>query len=177
MTFSKCHVFAHGICSSQPISSPIQICQPPKTPKKTNPPPNDHLRPYSIQIYPAIQILLSNQPQMSLRLLTTRVAGPALRLPSPSARSFTTTAPFKKTAAETAQETIQKANKKTGEAGVAAIEKGRTSFSFSPPNPRFSPSPSIPFPSNPPSLPFIITPFPTTSPYQLNKKSTDNPFL
>ncbi|KAK0517174.1 hypothetical protein JMJ35_000329 [Cladonia borealis] len=61
---------------------------------------------------------------MSLRLLTTRVAGPALRT-SPSARLFTTTAPFKKSATETAQETIQKANKTAGEAGVAAIEKGQ----------------------------------------------------
>ena len=66
---------------------------------------------------------------MSLRLLTTRVAGPALRT-SASARLFTTTAPFKKTAAETAKETIEKANKTAGEAGVAAIEKGRTSFPF-----------------------------------------------
>ena len=66
---------------------------------------------------------------MSLRLLTARVAGPALRT-SPSARLFTTTAPFKKSATETAQETIQKANKTAGEAGVAAIEKGRTSFLF-----------------------------------------------
>ena len=68
-----------------------------------------------------------NQPKMSLRLLTTRVAGPVLRT-SASTRLFTTTAPFKKTATETAKETIEKANKTAGEAGVAAIEKGRTSF-------------------------------------------------
>ena len=77
---------------------------------------------------------------MSLRLLTTRVAGPALRT-SPSARLFTTTAPFKKTAAETAKETIEKANKTAGEAGVSAIEKGRTSFPFLPiPLSYFAPS-------------------------------------
>ena len=64
-----------------------------------------------------------------LRLLTrTRcVAGTAALRPS-TARLFTTTAPVKKTATETAKETVQKANKTAGEAGVAAIEKGRTSF-------------------------------------------------
>lgn len=78
---------------------------------------------------------------MSLRLLTTRAAGTAFR-PSPSARLFTTTAPFKKTAAETAKETIDKANKTAGEAGVAAIEKGRTSFPSLPP---YTPIPKCPF--------------------------------
>ena len=90
--------------------------------------------------------LLSQPIKMSLRLLTTRVAGPALRT-SPSARLFTTTAPFKKSATETAQETIQKANKTAGEAGVAAIEKGRTSFPSFPPytpsTPLHSPIPTL----------------------------------
>ena len=104
-----------------------------------------------------------SQAKMSaLRLLTTRVAGRA-----PSARLFTTTTPFKKTAAETAKETIEKANKTAGEAGVAAIEKGRTSFS-SLPNP--SPYPYYQWLFYP-----INSPFPLPLPYPPSSSSLSSP--
>ena len=104
-----------------------------------------------IQFYNQITIHSSHAStaKMSgLRLLTTRVAGRA-----PSARLFTTTAAVKKTATETAKETIQKANKTAGEAGVAAIEKGRTSFSFIFPFPSPSALQSHPITLHVPFLP------------------------
>ena len=143
MTFPKCHTLHTWhllINANLIINSTLQL---PKTLHTTQ----YHLQPYYTNhitlILQFIQSTLLKQAEMSgLRLLTTRVAGRA-----PSARLFTTTAPFKKTATETAKETIQTANKKAGEAGVAAIEKGRTSFPL-PPQSHFP----IPIP-NAPSIP------------------------
>ena len=58
-----------------------------------------------------------------LRTATRTLASTASR---PSTRLLSTSPITRKSAAETAKEKLDAANKKVGEAGVAGIEKGRT---------------------------------------------------